>query len=342
MTNPPRNAEFEEAIQQLEIQAMNFAVRFVQDSRVRQDYIHKTQAMSRELRQAYEAGSLTAREAAESANQLRNEIMEMARVRSSDLGRAKAQSLKAKGLDLDDLVAKYANKKFGKDFASLTRGQQDEVLLEIVDSAGRANPKVSARAGRLGALGRGLWVLTAVVAIYNISTAEDKVHQTGREVANAGGGFAGGAAGGALAGIWFGPVGVAVGVVIGGVLGSIAADSAYIEVTGPREASVRAFLPRFTSFFTGVDEAGIADALVDEYGIDMDSVLAVFRELYNSYSSDSDDVARLYLAKVKDRKGSLEHALRLHTALRNLLVLILDGGWTSDEEYKLIDYLQKL
>ncbi|MCA9710648.1 MAG: hypothetical protein KDK70_32700, partial [Myxococcales bacterium] len=289
----------------------------------------------------YQSGSISAREAAEAANQMRNEIMEMARVRSSDLGRAKAQSLKAKGLDLDQLTTKYAQKKFGKDFASLTRGQQDEVLLEIVESAGRANPKVSARAGRMGALGRGLWVLTAVIAIYNISTAEHKVHAAGREAAGLGGGFAGGAAGGALAGVWFGPVGVAVGVIIGGVLGSLTADAAYIEITGPREARVRQFLPRFTSMFS-TDEAGIANALIDEYGIDMDSVLAVFRELSNSYRSDSDDVARLYLAKVKDRGGALQHALRLHLPLRNMLILILDGGWTTDEEYKLIDYLKKL
>jgi hypothetical protein len=215
----------------METQALSFAARFIQDSNVRQDYIQKTQAMSRELREAYEAGSISAREAAQAANEMRNEIMEMARVRSSDLGRAKAQQLKAKGLDLDDLVAKYANRKFGQDFADLARGQQDEVLLEIVESAGRANPKVNANAARLGALGRGLWVLTAVVAIYNISTAEDKVDAAAREAVNVGGGFAGGAAGGALAGVWCGPVGVIIGVVIGGVLGSIAADAAYLEAT---------------------------------------------------------------------------------------------------------------
>ena len=342
MNTPRKNPELEAALEQMGIQALSFGTRFIQDAAVRQDYIHKTQQMSRELRAAYEAGSMSAREAAETANQLRNEIMEMARVRSSDIGRAKAQQLKSKGIDLDDLCSKYAKKLFNRDFANLTKGEQDRVLLEIVDSAGRANPKVSLRAGRMGALGRGLWVLTAVVAIYNIGTAEDKVHATGREVANVGGGFAGGAAAGALAGIWFGPVGVAVGVVIGGVLGSMVADSAYIEITGPRQASVRQFLPRFTSFFTGVDEEGIANALVDEYGIDMASVLAVFRELDNSYSTDSDDVARLYLAKVKERGGSLEHALRLHGGLRNLLVLILDGGWTSGEEYKLMEYLGKL
>jgi hypothetical protein len=133
-----------------------------------------------------------------------------------------------------------------------------------------------------------------------------------------------------------------VGAVIGGVLGAVVADSAYIELTGPRQESVRKFLPRFTSFLSGVDEAGIAEALVVDYGIDMDSVLAVFRELDNSYSSDADDVAVLYLAKVQDRKGSLEHALRLHQGLRNLLVLLLDGGWTTGEEYKLMDYVRQL
>jgi len=339
---PAKNRELEEALQQLEIQALSFGTRFVQDSGVRQDYIHKTQAMSRELRAAYESGSMSAREAAEAANQLRNEIMELARVRSSDLGRAKAAALKAKGLDLDQLCSKYAKKLFDRDFTNLTKGEQDRVLLEIVDSAGRANPKVSAGAARMGALGRALWVLTAVVAVYNIGTAEDKVHATGREAANLGGGIGGSAAAGALAGIWFGPVGVAVGAVIGGVLGAMVADSAYIEITGPRQESVRRFLPRFTSFLTGVDEEGIATALIDEYGIDMDSVLAVFRELDNSYSTDSDDVAALYLPKVKARGGSIEHALRLHQPLRNLLVLLLDGGWTTGEEYKLMEYVRKL
>jgi hypothetical protein len=150
----PIPPELEEALQQLEIQALSFGTRFVNDSMVRQDYIQKTQQMSRELRAAYEAGSMSAREAAETANQLRNEIMELARVRSSDLGRAKAHALKAKGLDLDDLVAKYAKKMFDKDFAALTKGEQDRVLLEIVDSAGRANPKVSVRAARMGAVRR--------------------------------------------------------------------------------------------------------------------------------------------------------------------------------------------
>jgi len=47
---------------------------------------------------------------------MRNEIMEFARVKSSDLGRAKAMSLNAKGLNLDDLTNKYAKKMFKSAF----------------------------------------------------------------------------------------------------------------------------------------------------------------------------------------------------------------------------------
>ncbi len=341
MTNPRSNAELDAALEQLKIQALNFGSRFIRDSRVRQDYMTKTQTMSRELRAAYEANRMTAHEAATAANELRNEIMEFARTRSSDLGRAKARAMKAKGLDFDDLTKRYSNRMFQREFANLTQGEKDRVLMEMVDSAGRANPRVNARAARLGALGRGLWVLSAAVALYNVGVAEDRTHAAGREVAGIGGGIAGSAAAGALAGIWFGPVGVAVGAVIGGVMGAVVTDTVYIELTGPREASVRRFLPRFTGVL-GTDETGIANALVDEYGIDMDSTSAVFRELINSYSSDADDVARDYLARVKRTGGSLEHALRVHPSLKDLLHEILDGGWTTSGEYQQMAYLRGL
>ena len=337
---PRDNPTLENALQQMELQALNFAYRWCKDSNVRQMYISRTQAMSRELRAAHASGGMTAKSAAKAANELRNEIMELARVRSSDIGRAKARQLKAKGLSFDDLKAKYAKKMFGVEFDRLGTANKNAVYLEIVDSAGRANPKVSAKVGRLGAAGRGLWVFTAVIAIYNVGNAEYKCHQAGRELACAGGGFGGGAAGGALAGVWFGPVGVAVGVIVGGVLGSVIADEAYVELTGPREAEVRRFLPRYTAMFS-VDEAGIANALVREYGINMDRVFPVFCELNRSYSSDADDVARLFIHRVRRTGGLVEHALRLHGALRQLLVEILEDGWTSSEERNLINYLSR-
>jgi predicted RNA-binding protein associated with RNAse of E/G family len=62
------------------------------------DYMHETKEMSLELSKAYKTGQISAKQAAEAANKMRNEIMEFARIRSSDLGRAKAKSMKAKGV----------------------------------------------------------------------------------------------------------------------------------------------------------------------------------------------------------------------------------------------------
>lgn len=93
---------------QMESQAVNFASRFITDSATRAMYMAKTKEMSNALLANIESGALTPRQAAEAANQLRNEIMEFARIKSSDLGRAKAKALKAQGLDLDRLTEKYA------------------------------------------------------------------------------------------------------------------------------------------------------------------------------------------------------------------------------------------
>lgn len=341
-TNPQADADVQQALRQLEVEALNFAYRFVKDNHIRQQYLSRTKAFSEEVLNAYRKGELSAKQAAEAAHQMRNEIMEWARARSSDLGRAKAKSLKAQGLDFDDLAEKYSQKKFRKAFSALSEAEKSDVFLEMVESAGRANPKVSARAARLGAVGRGLWVLSAVIAVYNVGRAEYKIHAAGREAASVGGGFAGGAAGGALAGIWFGPVGVAVGVVIGGVLGCITADQAYIELTGPREAAVRRLLPRFTHMFH-VDEGALARALISELGIDMESVLVVLRELERSYSTDVDDVAVLYVGAVRaEGQTSIEQGLKLNRELRELLIDAMESGWTSDDEKRSIGYLKAL
>ncbi len=332
-----QDRELETALHALEVEAVNFGYRLAKDARTRQWYIQKTQEMSRELRARHASGELSARRAAEMAQELRNEIMEAARARTSDMGRAGARQLKAKGLALDDLIDKYAQRKFQRGFRQLTEGQKDEVLMEVVDAAGRQNPRVNVRQAKLAALGRGLWVLSAVIAVYNVSVAEDKVHATGREAANIGGGFAGGAAAGALAGIWFGPLGVAVGVAVGGVVGSLIADEAYTELTPPRDPRVRNILPRFTGFWS-FDEDGLAKALYDEAGIDLDRVSAVFREIRQDHSGDADAAALAYIREMNRRGGAPLHALRLNSGLRRQLSDALRSGWwVTDEEKREAD-----
>lgn len=331
----------EHAIRQMEVQAVNFGYRFTKDVNVRQEYMRKTRESAENLRAAYKNGDISARDAARAANQMRNEIMEFARTNSSDLGRAKARALKAKGLDLDELVERYSQRRFSKTFDSLTEAEQGKVYLDIVDSSGRSNPNVNARVRRLGVAAKGLWVLTACLATYNIATAENKTKQTGREAANIGGGFGGGAAGGAVAGIWFGPVGVAVGVVVGGALGAIMADQIYVEVAGPDGEFARNFIPRFTSVF-GVDEEGMAQALYREARYELGKVRSVFRELVDKYNTDADDVARHYIATVRQSRGITLNALRQDVGLRNLLIQILDSGWTTDRERRDIAFLKTL
>ncbi len=338
---PLKDSVLENSLQQLEVQALNFGYRFILDSHVRAWYIQTTQEYSRQLRQAYDSGGMTARQAAEAANQMRNEIMEMARARSTDLGRSKAQALKSKGIAFEKLLEKYAQQKFGRPFNSLGKQQQNTVLLEVVESAGRANPKVSARVGRVGAAGRALWVLTIAVAVYNIATASNKADAAAREGVTIAGGFAGGAAGGALAGIWFGPVGVAVGVAIGGVVGSLVADELYVEMVPIGTGDAASLVDAHTQPFS-TDEDGLATALYERGGIDANFVKGVFAVLADRYATDADDVALAYVNLVKKRGGSQLHSLKLDSSLKQLLIQLMEQGWTSDDESAAIRYLRTL
>ena len=297
--------------------------------------------MSQSLREAVSSGGKSPTEAAKIASQMRNEIMEAARQKTSTLGLAKARNLKAKGLALDDLVKKYATKKFSKPFEQLTKGQQDEVMMDIVNSAGRANPKVNLRVKRLGAAARGLWVLSIAVAVYNVGSAENKVDAAGREVASLAGGMAGGAATGAAAGIWLGPIGVGVGIAVGGALGAIMADRAYVEIRGQSDDRVGDIIDPHINM-VWADEAAIANALISNAGIDTILVGDVFKALSRDHSGNADDVARLYVDLVSRKKGSLEHAIKVDRNLKTQLIDVMESGWTSGFERQQINYLKAL
>ncbi|KFA93443.1 hypothetical protein [Archangium violaceum] len=338
---PKQDPLVEQSIQQLQVQALNFGYRFIHDSKVRAWYMQTTQEFSEQLRQAHANGSMTSRQAAEAAHQMRNEIMEMARVRSTELGRAKAKALKGKGIAFEKLLEKYSQQKFKQAFNSLGKHQQEAILLEIVDSAGRANPKVSASARRLGAAGRALWVLSIAVSVYNVATSNHKLDTAARETVGFGGGFAGGAAAGALAGIWFGPVGVAVGVAIGGVVGSLVADELYVELVPMATQRVASMVDKYTRPFS-TDDEGLAKALYERGGVDTNFVKSVFAVLAERYSSDSDDVALAYVQLVRSRGGSQQLALKLDKEFKEFLIQLMDQGWTSGEESSAIKYLRAL
>lgn len=220
----------EGSLSQMESAAMNFAHRFINDGKVRMNYINQTTKVAAEYRTRVTSGAISAEDAAKQVQVIRNQILEAQRLRTSDLGKAKAISMKKTGLTLTDLTEKYSQNKYGKSFLNLSNLQKNQVYLEIIDSSGRPRPAVNASALKYTKLGRGLLFVTLGIAVYNISVADDKGKAIAREGVVIGGGFAGGAAGGGLAGLACGPgapVCVTIGVFVGGALGALGADISF-------------------------------------------------------------------------------------------------------------------
>lgn len=224
------NPELDLALQMLEAEAANFARIFIQDSNVRFNYMKQTRAMSAEIRALHDVGKITASEGARRAVDLRNLILDAGRLKSSSIGRAEAVKTKARGKTLGELLTKYSNDKFKKPFLKLNTQQQHQVYLEIIDAAGRPNPKYNAIATKMSKLGKGFAVLTFGIAVYNITTAEDKTEAALKEGATIGGGIVGGMAAGAATGLVCGPgapICSGVLVFVGGALGALGVDLAF-------------------------------------------------------------------------------------------------------------------
>lgn len=224
------SASLEIALDALQAQAANFAQRYIRDARVRQGYVRDTQRFAEGLRADVAAGRMGVRQAAQQAVELRNSVMEAARLSSSDLGRAQAEALKATGKGLSELQEYYAQRLHKTSFSNLTGAQRNGVWKEIVASSGRANPRVSATTLRLARLGRGLALAAVAIAVYNIAVAENKSRALAKEGVTVGAGLAGSMAGGAVAGLACGPgapVCVAIGVFVGGALFAFGADAGF-------------------------------------------------------------------------------------------------------------------
>lgn len=340
-----KDPDFETALRNLEVVANNFATRLARIADVRAEYVKQISEMSTSLRAAVQSGKISPARGAQLANQMRNEIMEMQRSRDLDLGRALAKGMKTKGVTLEESITR-AMKKLGvegKPLQSLPGAQQRDVFIEVIESSGRSRPAVTEAIPRFTWAARGLWIATFAIAAYDIGTSEHPWWQSGREAANIAGGFGGGVMGGAAmgaaGGIWAGPVGVAIGAVVGGILGAVLADRAYVEVAGTEDPMTRKFVARFTGFWTGVDEEGMARALVKEGRGHLEFVRRVFLSLDADYSTDSDDVAVAYVNLAR-RDAPLGNAVRADAALRGVLVRVLKEGWTSSDELAAIRYLQ--
>lgn len=199
------------------------------DGAARAHYDRLLREFRDEIRARVKDGRLTWRQAAEEAHGLRDEVMQLIRRRSTPLGRALAEWLKAEGPTLNKLIAKKTIELFGEeaDFTRLTLDQQNRVHAALVESAGKSNPRVTARMRTVSRAGRGLLFLSLGISVYTIATADDKVEAATHEGAVTGAGIAGGMAGGALSGLMCGPgapVCVTIGAFVGGAAAAIGVD----------------------------------------------------------------------------------------------------------------------
>lgn len=212
--------KFESAINALQGDVAAAAARLSVDPRLRLEYSKRIKEMASDLRAKANAGVISWEKAAQEAQTTRNLIMDMVRSRSTPLGRAMAERIKSEGKTLNDLVAKKAKALFGPqvNFNSLSEVQKNQIYASIVESAGKSNPQVNMKMMQLSRIGRGLIVLSIAISVYEIYTAEDKVSESGRQIAITGAGIAGAAASGAMAGLICGP-GAPVCVLIGGFVG---------------------------------------------------------------------------------------------------------------------------
>lgn len=187
--------EFQKALHLFESESAAFAKSVIADPAARLDYIRHTKAATSELIELVKQRKITPHEAARSANAMRNQLMVLARSQLSDFGLATSRDMKANGRVLAELEESYAKKRFGRAFSTLAETERNQVWMEIVHAAGRANPKVNLKAKWFGMAGRTILVISLVCAVYHVATAGDP----GREAVKEGMGFAAGAAGGAAA-----------------------------------------------------------------------------------------------------------------------------------------------
>ena len=227
--------DLQKELELLRIEAANFALRFINDGAVRQQYIAKAKQFSDQLLNDVISGRKTSQAAAKAANAQRNNIMAAARARLSDFGLALSHSAKPQGILLNVLQEKYAMDLFKVSFDKLSSLQREQVWMTIIKKAGTTSRQWSTLASKTAVAGRGLLLFSLGVSVYNVTTAENKPKALGREVVTTGSGLLGGAGGGALAGLACGPgapICIGIGIFLGGMLGSWGGGSLFSAVFG--------------------------------------------------------------------------------------------------------------
>ncbi len=224
LTNEMNGKVFEHALLMLQSEATSFAYMFIRDSRLRLQYGRRIKTMSEEMRTAVKNGRLSPREAAHKANYLRNEILMLVRSKNHPILLAYSRNIKRHGKTLNSVLEEKARMRFNQNFGLLNKTEQDAVFLEAIVASGKSRDSVNRLSMVFGRAGKGLFVLTLAIALYEIYESKNKLREAARQTAIAGSGIAGG--------VGFGTASVATGlcaatsvfcVTIASILGAITA-----------------------------------------------------------------------------------------------------------------------
>ncbi|MGF6879238.1 hypothetical protein [Paraburkholderia sp. MM5477-R1] len=219
----------DEALAALQGTASQFAATCIRDERVRAQYLRDIQAMSGNFQQRVRSGGLSVAEAAEQAHAMRQQILELTRMRTSPTIRAYVTNLKRTSPSLASLAEKNAQALFKRPVSALSETEQSAVWLRIVQSAGTDRTSASTLARKLGTVGRRLLLVSVAVGVYEVYKAENKPREIARQGTIAAAGAWGGWAvstGAVATGVCTATAPVCVGAValIGGILFAFGSD----------------------------------------------------------------------------------------------------------------------
>ncbi len=92
-----------------------------------------------------------------------------------------------------------------------------------------------------------------------------------------------------------------------------------------------------------MDEEALADALISECSTNLQHVYEVIKRLDEHYNTDSDDVATLYVDRLKlPQNRAISMNVATNEPLRKLLIKVMTEGYTAGGESDNIEYLNSL
>lgn len=222
--------------------AQKFGEVAIKDSVLRQLYTKNIKRISDQVLAEVNAGKMYARDGAKFCNEIRNKIMLETRRFLSPIGLQMSEKLKKDPKTYADILDKNSNSLFKKPFIQLNRQQKNKVFYATISSSGRDNRKVTVQSKQLAIAGSIAILVTAILAVWAICEADDKIRESINQASIITGGSLGGSFAGALGraaglGAYCGPYAVPciagiviIGTIIGGILADMVSDTFEEEV----------------------------------------------------------------------------------------------------------------